>query len=60
MVGLNAANGIIEVEFGNAANLAIAGESLTFSPITHAGSIEWICNGSNTLAEKYVPPVCRN
>ena len=60
VVGLDAANGVIEVEFGNNANTAIAGETLPYSPVTHAGSIEWVCNRSNTLAEKYVPPVCRN
>ena len=57
---VNVANGIIDVEFGNLAHTAIRSGHLTFSPVTHAGSIEWVCNRSNTLNEKYVPPVCRH
>lgn len=57
---LNAANGIIDVTFGPGAHQHIQGGHLLFSPVTHAGSVEWICNRSNTLNEKYVPPVCRN
>jgi type IV pilus assembly protein PilA len=57
---LTAANGVIDVQFGGMAHANIQGGHLLFSPVTHAGSIEWICNRSNTLNEKYVPPVCRN
>src|SRR5688572_12445238 len=60
VVGLDAAGGIIDVEFGNQAHANITGGHLLLSPVTHAGSVEWICNRSNTLSEKYVPPVCRN
>jgi len=60
VVGLDASGGIIDVEFGNTAHANIQGGHLLFSPVTHAGSVEWICNRSNTLNEKYVPPVCRN
>jgi type IV pilus assembly protein PilA len=60
VTGLNAANGIIDVTLGGMAHTAISGGHLLFSPVTHAGSIEWVCNRSNTLNEKYVPPVCRN
>jgi type IV pilus assembly protein PilA len=45
---------------GFKANTALNGQTLSFSPVTHAGSIEWVCNKSNTLAEKYVPSICRN
>lgn len=58
---LDASGGTIDVTYGGPeANLAIAGEHLIFSPITHAGSIEWVCNRSNTMEEKYVPTVCRH
>jgi type IV pilus assembly protein PilA len=60
VTGLTAANGIIDVTLGGQAHTAISGGHLLFSPVTHAGSIEWVCNRSNTLSEKYVPPVCRN
>ena len=59
------ATGIITAHFSNAggkkANAKINGESLSFSPITHAGSIEWACNkSSSTLKDKWVPTICRN
>jgi type IV pilus assembly protein PilA len=57
---LSAANGVIDVEFGNQSHANIAGGHLIFSPVTHAGSVEWICNRSNALSENYVPPVCRH
>ena len=60
VVGLDAAGGVIDVEFGNLAHANIQGGHLLFSPVTHEGSIEWICNRSNTLQERYVPVVCRN
>ena len=57
---VDASGGVIDVTFGGArANLDIVGQHLIFSPITHAGSIEWVCNRSNALKEKYVPSVCR-
>ena len=61
VTNLNAAGGVIDVTFGGSeANIDIVGQHLIFSPITHAGSIEWVCNRSNALQEKYVPSVCRN
>ncbi len=42
------------------ANKVIDGQALVFSPITHAGSIEWACNkSSSALKDKWVPTVCR-
>ena len=57
---LDAAGGIIDVTFGNNAHANITGSHLLFSPVTHSGSVEWVCNRSNTLDERYVPPACRN
>ncbi|WP_028916435.1 pilin [Pseudoxanthomonas sp. J35] len=50
----------IEVAFGNAANAAIAGQTLVLSPYTgaNAGSINWSCAGG-TLDPKYRATVCR-
>jgi len=56
------ANGQITVTFKTTAptNAKIYGQTLTFSPITHAGSIEWVCNPSSAMSGKYVPTACRN
>jgi len=44
---------------GFKANTALNGQSLIFSPVTHAGSIEWVCNRSSQLKDKRVPSICR-
>lgn len=54
-VAVNA--GIIEVRFGNLANAAITGETLSLEPLIQGGSIEWICNG--TLRPQHLPSACR-
>jgi len=55
--------GKIQVTFKSATptNAKIQGGILMFSPVTHAGSIEWNCNTSagTTIADKYRPTVCR-
>jgi type IV pilus assembly protein PilA len=57
---VDAATGVIDVTYGREANVKIRNEHLIFSPIVNAGSIDWVCNRSNTLSEKYVPVVCRH
>ena len=42
------------------ANPKLLNQFLVFSPVTHAGSMEWICNPSNLLLEKWVPVICRH
>ena len=59
-VDVNGANGtgIIEVTFGNQANNNISGDTLEFSAIANAGSVDWIC-GSTNIESKYRPTSCR-
>jgi type IV pilus assembly protein PilA len=42
------------------ANPKLTSQFLVFSPITHAGSLEWVCNPSNLLLVKWVPDICRH
>jgi type IV pilus assembly protein PilA len=49
--------GLIYSHFGTGANAAIQGTNLRFSPITHAGSIQWSCL-SGTLKSKWCPSSC--
>ena len=61
VTNLDATDGIIDVTFGGATtNAKIKNEHLLYSPVTHAGSIEWVCNHSSALSAKYVPATCRN
>ncbi|HEY0891961.1 MAG TPA: pilin, partial [Cellvibrio sp.] len=54
------ANGIATATMGNDASAAVAGGMLTLSPITHAGSIEWVCkSGATAIAQKYLPSACK-
>lgn len=60
VTSVDASGGVIDVTYGGPeANVDINGQHLMYSPITHAGSIEWVCNRSNLMKEKYVPSVCR-
>jgi type IV pilus assembly protein PilA len=60
---VNAANGPIVATFSSTSprksNSAIDGATLTFSPVTSAGSITWECNKSTTMLDKWVPQICR-
>jgi type IV pilus assembly protein PilA len=55
---VDVAGGAATVTFGNDANAAIATRTLVLSPVTQAGSIEWVCK-SATIAEKHRPQSCR-
>jgi type IV pilus assembly protein PilA len=50
-------DGVVRVRLGNKASLAVAGEFLTFSPVTSPGSIQWAC--SFTGPSQFVPSNCR-
>jgi len=55
------ANGVITVTYDGTAREAhalIDGSTLTLTPSTNAGSIEWDCT-SGTLADKHLPAACR-
>lgn len=57
---------IVHVHYSNTApfraNSAIGNGLLVFSPITHAGSIEWKCNShaGTLILNKYRPSICRD
>jgi len=57
---------IVHVHYSNAApfraNSAIGNGLLVFSPVTHAGSIEWNCtsHAGTLILNKYRPTICRD
>ena len=54
-------NGLITVQYGNDAHNVIRGQTLTLSPATSAGSVEWTCTSpNNDIANKHLPAACRN
>jgi type IV pilus assembly protein PilA len=53
------ASGTIQVTYGNDANAAIGGQTLSLVPdTTSGGSVQWTCS-RGTLAAKHVPSACR-
>ena len=63
VTGVDAGNeGVVRVTFGNQANEAINENTLDFSAITSAGSLQWNCkpgDGEDGLETKYLPADCR-
>jgi len=51
--------GLVNVTFGNEANVKISGQILVLSPLQGDGSLQWACH-SATLPGKYLPTPCRN
>ncbi len=53
------ANGVVTATYGNRANAAIAGDTLTFTPTfaADAGSTVWTC--ASAIQPKYLPTICR-
>ena len=52
-------DGLITVAFGAGAHDLIVGDSITLTPETNAGSVEWECASSN-IDNKHLPQACRN
>jgi len=54
-------NGVIDVEYGGTANVAINGKAIQLTPdTTNAGSIVWICaSAGGEIADKHLPSACR-
>jgi len=53
------AAGVVTVTYsGPEVNAQIAGQTLTLTPTTNAGSVQWQC-ASGTLQPKHVPSACR-
>ena len=53
------AEGLITVTYGYDAHTTINGESIEMSPVTHAGSVEWVCKSQGTIVNKHLPAACR-
>jgi len=51
--------GLVQVTFGNAANVKILNAVLTFTPTNNDGSISWDCAGDVVLVDKWLPASCR-
>ena len=60
-VDISATPGIIVATYNEpSANNAIKTLAISFSAITHAGSIAWSCtNAATTVQKKYLPTSCR-
>ena len=65
VVTLTVTNGVIAAQYSSGtpqrANSAINGKTLSFSPTATAtaGSVKWTCQSTSTVAQKYLPTICR-
>ncbi len=60
VTGVNVAAGVITVTYGGDANAIIVGRTLSLSPFTNAGSVEWTCQSTGgSIAPKHLPAACR-
>jgi type IV pilus assembly protein PilA len=64
-VAVAGTTGVVSAHYSNAtgfkANAKINGAVLTFSPVTHTGSMTWTCKRSGTqLQDKWLPASCRS
>lgn len=50
---------VVSVTFGNEAHGQINGETVQFTAISNAGSVEWACATGGTIPTSYLPSVCR-
>ena len=53
------ANGVVTVTYGGQANTQINGDTLTLTPVTNAGSVQWTCAAGAAMLPKHVPSACR-
>jgi type IV pilus assembly protein PilA len=58
VTSVDIAAGIVNVVYGNEANVQIATQTLQLSPLPSQGSLRWNCL-SATLPGKYLPTACR-
>lgn len=56
---VDAADGIIEITYGNNANQIISGAILEVSAVTSSGSVRWNCKLGTGMEAKFVPASCR-
>lgn len=56
--GVAVAANVVTVTYGDQANTAIAGQTLTLTATDNVGAIEWTCD-NGTLLDKHVPSACR-
>ena len=57
--GVANVQGVITVSYGGDAHTTINGQSIIMSPVTHAGSVEWVCKTGGVIVNKHLPAACR-
>ena len=50
---------VISVLYGNLANQAIAGETVTLTAVNNNGTLSWDCASGGVISETYLPSACK-
>ncbi|USA44817.1 pilin [Spongiibacter taiwanensis] len=60
---VDVADGVITATIGGDASATVNGSTITLSPVTNLGSLEWVCKPGVTgtaVEDKYLPSACRS
>ena len=49
----------IAIQFGNAANAKINGETVLMTAVDYSGSLAWSCSSGGAIQPKHLPSACR-
>lgn len=56
---VTAAADIITIQYGNAANVNIMGETIIVTAVDNLGSVSWVCASGGVIEVKHLPAACR-
>ena len=51
--------GVIRIQYGNEANAALSGQTVTLTASSADGSVSWDCATGGVISETYLPSSCR-
>ncbi len=57
--GISVSGAVISVRYGNAANAAISGETVTLTAVDAEGSLSWDCASGGVILDVYLPSNCK-
>lgn len=56
---ISVSGAVISVRYGNRANAAISGETITLTAVGARGSLSWDCASGGVIADVYLPSSCK-
>lgn len=57
--GISISGATISIQYGNAANAQIRGETVTLTAVSDLGSLNWDCASGGVIPDTLLPQICR-